>query len=52
MALTGKQWANIAVTGITWLLIPLGDRSRVRDECRGQVAVCLFSLNAITQRTL
>jgi ABC-2 type transport system permease protein len=22
-ALTGEQWANIAVTGITWLLIPL-----------------------------
>ncbi len=22
-ALTGEQWANIAVTGVTWLLIPL-----------------------------
>ena len=22
-ALTGEQWANIAVTGLTWLLIPL-----------------------------
>ena len=40
-ALTGEQWANIAVTGLSWLLIPLADRSRVRDEGRGQVAVCL-----------
>jgi hypothetical protein len=22
-SLTGEQWANIAVTGVTWLLVPL-----------------------------
>ena len=38
-ALTGEQWAQIAVTGVTWLLLPLMIRARVRDESRGQVAV-------------
>lgn len=35
-ALTGEQWANIAVTGVTWLLIPLliGLRMVMRSEVK------------------
>ena len=35
-ALTGEQWANIAVTGLTWLLLPLaiGLRFVVRAEVK------------------
>ena len=36
-ALTGEQWANIAVTGLSWSAHPAGHRARLRDAGRGQV---------------
>ena len=38
-ALTGEQWANIAVTGGHLAGHPDGRRTRLRDESRGQVAM-------------